>query len=85
MDASHQALVNELADQADELLADCRSAAEARATLKETLPELHPGLAPRDAEAVIAGVLRILQGEGFFDGGPRGGDAAGDDGDPEDE
>jgi hypothetical protein len=75
-----QAMINDVADQADDLLADCANAEEARPQIMAYLRKSHPGISAADAKAAIAGVLRILGNEGFFEGARGGGGYASDDG-----
>ncbi|BET68354.1 hypothetical protein ASA1KI_32720 [Opitutales bacterium ASA1] len=62
-----ESIVNEVADSADDLLGDARSMTEARAAIREYLAANHPGLDKLQNEQVVAGVLAILDEEGFFE------------------
>jgi hypothetical protein len=71
---SVQDIIDAAADDADEFLAGVSSMTEARPVIREYLKTNHPPLAPADEARVIAGLLAILEEEGFFES------AAGDDG-----
>lgn len=60
-------IINEAADEADEVLAGVRVPKEARPVILEWIAERHPELSSPDRAKVSAGVFSILQGEGFFD------------------
>ncbi|MEZ5278568.1 MAG: hypothetical protein R3F07_19455 [Opitutaceae bacterium] len=59
-------IINETADQADDILAEVTSRKEARPVLTEYLKENHPELDPDDRLIVMARVLQILDEEEFF-------------------
>ncbi|MBI5688489.1 MAG: hypothetical protein HZC55_00220 [Verrucomicrobia bacterium] len=66
MDQALSAIIEDLAGRADDLLAEARDRAQARATLAEELTLEHGWL---DAEAraeVLSEVMRILEDEDFF-------------------
>jgi len=80
---SVQDIINAAADDADELLVGVSTMTEARPAIRDYLKARHPTLVPTDEARVIAGVLAILEEEGFFessagsaaldDAGPGGG------------
>ena len=63
-----EAIINAAADDADEFLAGTRSMTEARPAIRDYLKENHPNLSPMEAQQVTAGLLAILEEEGFFQG-----------------
>jgi hypothetical protein len=63
------AIISAIADQADELLAGVASMTEARPAIREHLKDKHPKLGAVDVQRVTAGVLAILEDEGFFEVG----------------
>ncbi|HZZ56220.1 MAG TPA: hypothetical protein VFE31_00220 [Opitutaceae bacterium] len=69
-----QAIINHIADQADEFLDGVADRAQARAGIEEVITADYPSLPPEERAAVVAGVMRILDQEGFLDGmrEPRG-------------
>jgi hypothetical protein len=60
-------IVNQVADQADEFLADVTKRDEARAGIAEWITIHHPKLAPAARKQAIAETMRVLEREGFFD------------------
>jgi hypothetical protein len=67
------AIIDELADEADEFLAGAGSRSEARAGIAERLTIAYPKLAPDERAIVTDGVMKILEEEDFFAGpGPYG-------------
>ncbi|HUG11229.1 MAG TPA: hypothetical protein VMM36_09455 [Opitutaceae bacterium] len=60
-------IINEAADEADEVLNGIRIQKEARPVIQEWISERHPELSGPDRMKVAAGVLSILQREGFFE------------------
>jgi hypothetical protein len=68
MEASLQAIIDHLADQADEVLAGASNRAEARAGIEEAITADYLALSPADRAQVVAGVMEILEREGFFEG-----------------
>ncbi|HEX9782037.1 MAG TPA: hypothetical protein VGA56_04800 [Opitutaceae bacterium] len=62
-----QVIINEVADNADDFLGDASSMIEARAAIRTFLSETYPSMHKADSEQVVAGVLAILDEEGFFD------------------
>jgi hypothetical protein len=60
-------IINEAADEADEVLTGIRSPKDARPAIYEWIAERHSDLAPGDRQKVSAGVFTILKNEGFFD------------------
>lgn len=63
-----QAIINTTADDADEFLAGISTMTEARAAIREHLKARHPELTPDESTRATAGILAILEEEGFFDG-----------------
>ena len=61
------AIINSAADVADDFLSDASSMTEARGMIRAYLTEHHTGVKKPDTERVIAGVLPILDEEGFFE------------------
>jgi len=59
-------IINEAADEADEVLAGIRVPKEARPAIQEWIAARHPELSPPAQAKVSTGVLTILQNEGFF-------------------
>lgn len=66
MNAHVTAIVNEVADLADDLL-EGLGRNEAKGAILEYLQDNHDGLTAGDQSAVVAGVLDILDDEGFFE------------------
>jgi hypothetical protein len=64
-----EAIISTAADQADEFLAGVTSMTEARPAIRDYLKENHPKLGPLDVQRVTAGLLAILEEEGFFEVG----------------
>jgi len=60
-------IINEAADEADEVLNGIRIAKEARPVIQEWIVERHPELSLADQTKVASGVLSILKKEGFFE------------------
>jgi len=65
---NHQALIDATASEADTFLAGISSMTEARAAILDHLKTRFPKLSPSDHPLIVAGVLAILQEEGFFEG-----------------
>jgi len=63
------AIINAAADEADDFLAGVRSMAEARPAIRDYLKENFPDLGPAESQRVTAGLLAILEEEGFFAAG----------------
>lgn len=69
-----QRIIDDIADQADEFLATASNRAQARAGIEELLTAEHSALAAGERAQVVAGVMAILENEGFFEGlGAAGG------------
>ena len=66
MAADLRPIIEEIADQADEFLADARDRAQARAGISELITMDHPDLSPSERTAVIDGVMKVLEEEDFF-------------------
>lgn len=83
MEPTLQQIINNAADAADDFLNGVSSMTEARPAIREFLAQNHPKLPKPAVEQVVAGVLSILDDEGFFEG--RSDDGAwGDEGSGED-
>ena len=75
---SLHAIIDEIADQADDFLGGTTARNEARAGISELLNADYPQLTPAEKTEVTTGVMAILEEEGFFEG-VAGGDGAGGD------
>jgi hypothetical protein len=64
-------VIEEIACQADDLLAGTQSRAEARAGIVEKLNADYAYLNAAERKKVAVGVMAILEKEGFFEGGAR--------------
>lgn len=62
-----EAIIDQIADEADDFLAGASNRAQARAGVEEFLTAEHPALAANDRAQVVAGVMQVLEREGFFD------------------
>lgn len=60
-------IIGAVADDADDFLADVTSRAEARAAIRAYLDENYPELGEADVPRVVAGLIVLLDDEGFFD------------------
>ena len=60
------AIIDEVADEADDFLAGASNRSEARAGIAELLNADYPGLSPTDRVKVTEGVMAILEHEDFF-------------------
>lgn len=67
MPANLNAIISEIADQADDFLATARDRAQAKAGISELITMDYPALTPDERTAVIAGVMKVLEDEDFFD------------------
>ena len=74
-----KAIINAVADEADDFLAGVSSKSEARTTVLTYLSDNYPDLSPGDAARVTSGLLTLLENEGFFDISASG-DSWGEDG-----
>lgn len=74
-----KAIINAVADEADDLLAGVPKKADARVIILDYLADNHPDLSPGDSARVTSGVLALLDQEGFFEIS-AGSDAWGEDG-----
>ncbi len=85
MSNSVQAVINAAADEADSLLEGIATPTEAKPLLKEWLAEHHPAIPLPERDAVVAGILALLEREGFFQVGAGSADSAdpGDTGEPD--
>lgn len=59
-------IIDEIADQADDFLADALDRAQAKAGIAELLTMDYPSLDANERAAVIAGVMKVLEEEDFF-------------------
>lgn len=59
-------IISEIADQADDFLAGARDRAQARAGISELLTMDYSQLNAEDRNAVVAGVMKVLEAEDFF-------------------
>jgi len=73
-----QDIIENLANRADDFLADAANAKEARASIGEVLAKEYPKLGGVDRQKVTSALMGILEEEGFFEGG-RKGDSYGED------
>ena len=68
-----QSIIEDLANRADELLADVRDRKEARSTLADILAKDYPKLRGFESQKVVSTLMEILEEEEFFDSaGARG-------------
>jgi hypothetical protein len=58
--------IDEVASQADDILAGITNRAEARSSIAEFISMDYPKLPPGDRKTVVDGVMAILEDEGFF-------------------
>ncbi len=68
-----RAVMDEIASQADDFLAGAANRKEARAGIDELINADYPQLSPAERQQVAAGVMGILEDEGFFEAGGAGG------------
>jgi len=68
MEASLQTIIDQIADQADDVLAGASNRGEARAGIEEAITADYLFLTPPDRARVVAGVMAVLEQEGFFEG-----------------
>ncbi|PTX91011.1 hypothetical protein [Opitutus sp. ER46] len=66
MDADLRPIIEDIADQADDFLAEVSDRAQARAGISEVITMDYPDLSPDDRTEVIAGVMKVLEEEDFF-------------------
>lgn len=59
-------IIDEIADQADEFLAEARDRAQAKAGISELLTMDYGYLNPADRALVVTGVMKALEEEDFF-------------------
>lgn len=72
METQLQSIIDHIADTADDFLADASNRAQARAGIEELLTADYSQLSPADRVKVVAGVMVILNKEGFFEGAESG-------------
>jgi hypothetical protein len=75
-------IIDDIANQADEFLADAKDRKQARAGIEEFITLEHAGLPPGDRKKVVEGVMAVLEQEDFF-GTDFAGDAFRDDAEDE--
>ncbi len=66
MSTNVQAVINAAADEADTLLQGAANPAEAKPLILDWLAANHPALPKAERLQVVAGVLTLLEREGFF-------------------
>ena len=66
-------IIDEIASQADDFLANAANRKEARAGIDELVNNDYPRLSPADRKNVAEGVMAILENEGFFETAGRWG------------
>ena len=59
-------IIEEIADQADDFLAEASDRAHAKAGISELLTMDYPQLNPTDRATVVTGVMKILEEEDFL-------------------
>jgi hypothetical protein len=75
-------IISAAADEADDFLSSVTNKSEARTVILTWLSDNHPDLSPGDSARVTSGLIKLLDGEGFFDTrGGAGGDEWGIDAD----
>ncbi len=72
-------VIEEIAAKADDFLDGVTSREQARAAISEVITLDYRQAVGNERTAVIDGVMRILEGEGFFDDLAKGTDAKSDD------
>ena len=60
------AIINEVADEADDVLSGISVRKDARITLEEHIQANHAELPPDDRLIVVRGIMKILDNEDFF-------------------
>jgi hypothetical protein len=58
--------IDDVASQADDILAGITDRAEARSSIADFVALEHPRFSPADRKAITDGVMAILENEGFF-------------------
>jgi hypothetical protein len=76
-------IIDEIANQADDFLANAADRREARAAVAELIASTYPDLSERARHVALDGVMHILEEEAFF--GAAGGLDAPDDGEDDEE
>ena len=66
MTADLRPIIDDIANRADEFLADTRDRAQARAGIEDVITMDYPTLLPPDRTVVITGVMGVLEEEDFF-------------------
>jgi hypothetical protein len=59
-------IIDDIANQADDFLADATDRKQGRAGIEEFITLEHPDLSPADRKKVVAGVMAVLEAESFF-------------------
>jgi len=59
-------IIAEIASRADDFLAGAPDRTHARAGIEEAITIDYPSLEPADRREVVAGVMHVLEDEGFF-------------------
>ena len=78
-------LIDNIADQADELLEGCADPSEASSIILEHLTARHRALSIADRRKIAEQVIALLKNEGFFDGSASGDSWDSDDADDGDQ
>jgi len=78
-----KAIIDGIADQADDFLEGVASLEQARAAISEMVTIQDLKLSPADRTTVVEGVMAVLKEEGFFERGSRTGELDGGDDDEE--
>jgi len=69
------AIISTAADEADDFLNGVTTMTEARPVIRDYLKTRQPRLGPLEVQRVTAGLLAILEEEGFFEAGNARGDS----------
>ncbi len=67
-----KAIIDAIADSADEFLAAASNRVQARAGIEEQITADYPGVPPTERARIVSGVMAVLEREGFFEGMPTG-------------
>ena len=59
-------IIEDIANRADEFLADTRDRSQARAGIEEVITMDYCALNPADRKVVVSGVMGVLEDEDFF-------------------
>jgi hypothetical protein len=66
MIADLRPIIDDIANRADEFLADTRDRSQARAGIEEVITMDYSALNPADRKVVVSGVMGVLEDEDFF-------------------